>query len=294
MGDGQNRWNGFALFVKGIVAAAVVTATFAILLLLASQFVGLSSPVFVILSSSTEPEDSGLFDYILPIFRASTGLTVQVVAVGTGRALAMGERGDADALLVHDAIGESKFMAHGYGVDLRGVMYDDFVIVGPDTDPAGIRGLKDAPKAFAQIANAGVLFASRGDDSGTHRAELRLWKLAGIEPGPRDTWYRSLDRGMGPTLDIAAGMNAYTLADRATWTNFNNRQHLEILTAGDPMLLNPYASILVNPAKWPHAKFNDAQAWHEWLTSKPGADAIAKYRVNGEQVFFPLGNEATH
>ena len=285
---------GFEQLVKGIVAAALVTAIFAILLLLASLFVGLSGQFFITLSSSTEPEDSGLFDYILPIFRASTGLTVQVVAVGTGRALAMGERGDADALLVHDAIGENKFMAHNYGVDRRRVMYDDFVIVGPDTDPAGIRGLTDAPKAFAQIVSSGVLFASRGDDSGTNRAELRLWKLAGIEPGPRDTWHRSLDRGMGQTLDIAASMNAYTLTDRATWANFNNRQHLEILTAGDPMLLNPYTSILVKPAKWPHAKFNDAQAWHEWLTSKPGADAIAKYRINGEQVFFPLGNGATH
>jgi tungstate transport system substrate-binding protein len=292
VGDERNGRNDFG---PGIVAAILAAAIFAILLLLASQFVGLSSQFvglssqFVVtLSSSTEPEDSGLFDHILPIFRASTGLTVQVVAVGTGRALAMGERGDADALLVHDPIGESKFITDGCGIDLRGVMYDEFVIVGPNTDPAGIRGLKDAPKAFAQIASAGVLFASRGDDSGTHRAELRLWKLAGIEPGPHDTWYRSLDRGMGPTLNIAARMNAYTLTDRATWANFNNRQHLEILTAGDPMLVNPYASILVNPAKWPQAKFSDAQTWHEWLTSKPGADAIASYRINGEQVFFPL------
>jgi tungstate transport system substrate-binding protein len=282
--------NGRKGFGPGIVAAILAAAIFAILLLLASQFVGLSNKIVATLSSSTEPEDSGLFDYILPIFRDSTGLTVQVVAVGTGRALAMGERGDADALLVHDPIGESKFMAHGYGVDLRGVMYDDFVIVGPDTDPAGIRGLKDASKAFAQIASAGVLFASRGDDSGTNRAELRLWKLAGIESGPRDTWYRSLDRGMGPTLNIAAAMNAYTLTSRATWANFNNRQHLEILTAGDPMLLNPYTSILVNPAEWPHMKFNNARTWHEWLTSKPGADAIASYRINGMQVFFPLDN----
>jgi tungstate transport system substrate-binding protein len=244
---------------------------------------------FITLSSSTEPQDSGLFDYILPIFRASTGVTVHVVAVGTGRALAMGERGDADALLIHDPIGESKFLAHGCGVDLRGVMYDDFVIVGPDTDPAGIRHLRDASKAFAQIASAGELFASRGDDSGTHRMELRLWKLAGIQLDPRSPWYRKLGQGMEATLKIAAATNAYTLTDRASWTKFNNRRHLEILTAGDPALFNPYSSVLENPAKWPHVKFSNARTWHEWLTSKPGADAIASYRINGVQVFFPLG-----
>jgi tungstate transport system substrate-binding protein len=249
---------------------------------------------FITLGSTMEPEDSGLFDYILPKFRTSTGLTVHVVPVGTGRALNMGERGDADALLVHDPNGEAKFIGDGFGIDLRAVMHDDFVIVGPDTDPAGIRGLKDAAKAFARIAHAGVLFASRGDDSGTYRAELRLWKLAGVEPGPRDTWYRSVDQGMGLTLNAAAALNAYTLTDRATWLNFSNRRDLEILITGDPALFNPYASILVNPAKWPHVKFGDARTWHEWLTSKPGLDAIASYRINGEQVFFPLGNGKTH
>jgi tungstate transport system substrate-binding protein len=294
MGDERNRRNGFGPFVKGIVAAVLVTAIFAILLLLAGQFVGLSSQFVVTLSSSTEPEDSGLFDHILPIFWTSTGLTVQVVAVGTGRALALGERGDADALLVHDPIGERKFITQGFGIDLRGVMYDEFVIVGPHTDPADIRGLKDAAKAFAQIARAGVFFASRGDDSGTNRAELRLWKMAGIEPSPRDTWYRSVNGGMGRTLNIAATLNAYTLTDRATWANFSDRQHLEILSEGDPALYNPYTSILVNPAKWPQVKFGDARTWQEWLTSKPGADAIASYRINGQQVFFPLGSGTTH
>jgi tungstate transport system substrate-binding protein len=246
---------------------------------------------FITLCSSTSPQDSGLFDYILPIFRASTDLTVRVVAVGTGRALAMGERGDADALLIHDREGEDKFVAEGNGVDRRDVMYNNLVIVGPDTDPAGIRGLKDARQALRQIANAGALFASRGDNGGTHRAELRLWKLAGIEPGPNDTWYRSLNQGMGLALNTAAAMNAYTLTDQATWAYFNNRQHLEILTAGDPALVNPYASILVNPAKWTQVKFSDARIWHEWLTSKPGADAIAGYRINGVQVFFPMGTK---
>jgi tungstate transport system substrate-binding protein len=199
----------------------------------------------------------------------------------------MGERGEVDALLVHDPIGEAKFIAHGFGIDPRPVMYDSWVIVGPDTDPAGIRHFKDAARAFAQIASAGALFASRGDDSGTNRAELRLWKLAGIQLDPGCPWYRKLDQGMEATLDSAAAMNAYTLADRATWTKFKNRQHLEILSAGDPALHNTYDSILENPTKWPHVKFNDARIWHEWLTSKAAADAIVTYRINGMQVFFP-------
>jgi len=248
---------------------------------------------FITLGSATSTQDSGLLDYILPIFRSAHGINVHVVSVGTGKALAIGERGDADALLVHDRIGEDKFVADGFGTDRRGVMYNDYVIVGPDTDPAGIRSLKDPGKAFARIASAGASFVSRGDDSGTHRMELRLWKLAGIELGPRDTWYRKLDQGMGFTLNTAAAVNAYTLTDRATWAYFNNRRHLEILTVGDPALFNPYGSILVNPAKWPQVKFTDARTWHEWLTSKPGADAIASYRIKGEQVFFPLGERTT-
>jgi tungstate transport system substrate-binding protein len=243
---------------------------------------------FITLGSTTEPQESGLFDYILPKFRAQTGLTVHVVAVGTGRALAMGERGGVDALLVNDPIGESEFIRHGFGIGLRPAMFDDFVIVGPDTDPAGIRGLKDAAEALAKIARAGVLFVSRGDDGGTHRAELRLWKLAGIEFSSADTWYRSLDQGAGATLNSAAAMNAYTLTSRATWSNFNNRQHLELLSAGVPALYDSYDSILANPTKWPHVKFSDARIWHEWLTSEPGADVIVMYRINGEQVFFPL------
>jgi tungstate transport system substrate-binding protein len=242
---------------------------------------------FITLGSSTVPQDSGLFDYILPKFRAQTGLTVHVVAVGTGRALAMGERGEVDALLVNDPIAESEFIRHGYGIGLRPAMYDDLVIVGPDTDPAGIRGLKDEAKAFAKIARSGVLFVSRGDDGGTHRAELRLWKLAGIEFSSADTWYRSLDQGAAATLNSAAAMNAYTLTDRATWANFKNRQHLEMLSEGDPALYNSYDSILENPAKWPHVKFSDARIWHEWLTSEAAALVIVMYRINGVQVFVP-------
>jgi tungstate transport system substrate-binding protein len=183
-------------------------------------------------------------------------------------------------------------MADGFGIDRREVMYNDFVIVGPSTDPAHIRGVKDARKALTQIAAAGALFASRGDDSGTNRMELRLWKSASIQPDK--SWYRDLGQGMGATLNIAAAMNAYTLTDRATWANFKNRQNLEILTEGDVALFNPYGSILANPAKWPQVKYSDAKIWHEWLASKPGLDAITSYKINGEELFFPPRREATH
>src|SRR6202140_4667362 len=249
---------------------------------------------FIVLSSTTSTQDSGLFEHILPIFRAATGLGVHVVAVGTGQALAIGARGDADALLVHDRIGEDKFVADGYGIDRRDVMYNDFVIVGPSADPAAIRGLKDEKKGLAQIAPTKAQFTSRGDDSGTNRMELRLWKSAGITPDPHSGWYRDLGQGMGATLNIAAGLNAYTLTDRATWANFKNRQGLEILTEGDPALLNPYGSILVNPAKWPHVKAAEARTWHEWLTSNAGLEAITSYRINGEQLFFPPRRAATN
>jgi tungstate transport system substrate-binding protein len=242
---------------------------------------------FITLSSTTSTQDSGLFGHILPIFTGASGITVHVVAVGTGQALAIGARGDADALLVHDRVGEDKFVADGSGIDRRDVMYNDFVIVGPNSDPAHIRGLKNAREALNAIAQAKGPFASRGDDSGTNRMELRLWKSAGIQTDPRSGWYRDLGQGMGATLNIAAAMNAYTLTDRATWANFKNRQALTILTEGDPALFNPYGSILVNPAKWPHVKSADARIWHEWLTTKPGADAIASYRIAGEQLFFP-------
>jgi tungstate transport system substrate-binding protein len=242
---------------------------------------------FITLSSTTSTQDSGLFDHILPLFRAASGLEVHVVAVGTGQALVLGMRGDADALLVHDRPGEDKFVAEGYGIDRRDVMYNDFVIVGPKSDPAALRSLKDAREAFRRIAVARARFASRGDDSGTNRMELRLWKSAGIEPDKSSTWYRDLGQGMGPTLNIAAALDAYTLTDRATWANFKNRQNLEILTDGDTALFNPYGSILVNPAKWPRLKVAQARAWHEWLTSQPGLDAITSYRINGEQLFFP-------
>jgi tungstate transport system substrate-binding protein len=246
----------------------------------------------ITLASTTSTDESGLFGHIIPLFRAAAGINVRVVAVGTGQALAIGMRGDADALLVHDRPGEDKFVAEGFGIDRRDVMYNDFVVVGPKSDPAKIRGLKEARAAFARIAATRAPFASRGDDSGTHRMERRLWTAAGIAPDR--AWYRELGQGMGPALNIAAALDAYVLTDRATWANFKNRQNLEILAEGDAALFNPYGSILVNPAKWPHVKTADPRAWHQWLTSPPGRNAIASYRIAGEQLFFPTPGASTN
>jgi tungstate transport system substrate-binding protein len=242
----------------------------------------------ITVASTTSTEQSGLFRYLLPKFKEQTGIEVRVVAVGTGQALDIGHRGDADALLVHDKEGELRFVASGDGIDQRDVMYNDFVIVGPKSDPAGIFGTKDAAAAFRKIADAQAPFASRGDDSGTNREELRLWQAGSIDPR-RDggSWYRELGQGMGPTLNTAAAMSAYTLTDRATWAHFKNRQNLVVLVEGDPKLLNQYGSILVNPARFPHVKTDLARHWHEWLTSKPGQEAIAGYQIDGQQVFFP-------
>jgi tungstate transport system substrate-binding protein len=259
--------------------------------------IGSASPVataqerFITLASTTSTEESGLFGHLIPIFRSVTGIEVRVVAVGTGQALAIGAHGDADALLVHDRAGEDKFVADGNGIDRRDVMYNDFVIVGPNFDPAGVKGLKDAKQAFGKIAAAASPFASRGDDSGTNRMELRIWKSLGLDP--RGAWYRELGSGMGATLNTAVQMNAYVLTDRATWAHFRNRGDLAILVEGDRLLLNPYGSILVNPAKWPQVKVAEARIWHEWLTSAEGRAAITSYRINGEQLFFigsPLRN----
>jgi len=261
-----------------LLAAALVGATLA----------GASSAEerFITLASTTSTEQSGLFRHLIPIFRQDTGVDVRVVAVGTGQALAIGARGDADALFVHDRAGEDKFVADGHGIDRRDVMHNDFVIAGPASDPAGIKGVKDASEAFRRIAAAKAPFASRGDDSGTHRMELRLWKAAAVDPRS-DPNYRELGSGMGPTLNTAAGLDAYVLSDRATWASFQNRQNLVLLVAGDPALFNPYGSILVNPAKGPHIKAAEARIWHEWLTSGRGRAAIAGFKVQGEQLFFP-------
>ena len=243
---------------------------------------------FITLASTTSTEQSGLFEALVPAFRAATGINVRVVAVGTGQALAIGARGDADALLVHDRPGEDKFVSENHGIDRRDVMFNDFVLIGPKADPANIRGLKVAPEMFLRIAIAKAPFASRGDDSGTHRMELRLWKAAGVDLAGKPAWYRELGQSMGPTLNIAGGLEAYVLSDRATWANFKNRAGLELLADGDPVLFNPYGSILVNPAKGAHIKATDAKIWHEWLTAPQGRAAIASFRINGEQLFFPL------
>ncbi|CAA7616303.1 substrate-binding domain-containing protein [Magnetospirillum sp. SS-4] len=242
---------------------------------------------FITLASTTSTEQSGLFGHLLPLFKAETGIDVRVVAVGTGQALKLGERGDADALLVHDRAGEDKFVAEGFGIDRRDVMYNDFVVVGPAADPAGIKG-RGVAEAFGRIAAAKAPFASRGDDSGTHRSELRIWKTAGVDVKAAGAgWYRELGSGMGPTLNTAAGMNAHALADRGTWASFKNRQALTILVEGDKTLFNPYGSILVNPARHAGVKAADAAAWHRWLTGPKGQAAIAGFKIGGEQLFFP-------
>jgi tungstate transport system substrate-binding protein len=239
----------------------------------------------ITLGSATSTEDSGFFDYILPIFRAATGLDVHVEAVGTERALAIAARGDVDALLVHDRVGEDNLVADGYGIDRRDVMHNDFVIVGPSSDPAGIRGLRDALTAFALIAAKGAPFVSRGDSGGTYVMERRLWQSAGVEPKGQ-AWYRIADGGIGATLNFAGAVNAYALTDRAAWANFKTRENLEILTEGDPALINIYSSIIVNPAKWPDTKFKEAKRWHDWLTSRSGLDAITSFHIDGQELFF--------
>ena len=242
---------------------------------------------FITVASTTSTEQSGLFDFLLPRFTADTGITVHVVVVGTGQALQIGQRGDADALLVHDRVGEEAFVAGGYGIDRRDVMANDFILVGPQDDPARVKGNSDIVAAFGQIAAVKAPFASRGDDSGTNRMELRLWKVAAIDPkAASGSWYRELGSGMGPTLNTAASMGAYVLTDRATWANFRNRQTLTILVEGDKRLLNPYSSILVNPQRFPSVKAAPARVWHDWLTGPAGRSAITAFKINGEQLFF--------
>ena len=240
---------------------------------------------YITLASTTSTENSGLFDSILPKFQEKTGIEVRVVAVGTGQAFEIARRGDADSLLVHDTAGEKRFVENGFATERADVMYNDFVLIGPKDDPANIREAESAADAFAAIAEAEAPFASRGDDSGTNRAELRLWKNAGVEPS--GSWYRELGSGMGPTLNTAAGMNAYVMSDRATWVAFENRQNLELLFAGDEVMFNQYGSLLLSEEKHPHLKHDLAAQWHNWLLSDEGQQAIADFKVDGQQLFFP-------
>ena len=242
----------------------------------------------IVVASTTSTDNSGLFGYILPIFEAETGIKVHVVAVGTGQALEIARNGDADVLLVHHKPSEERFVSDGFGVDRRDLMYNDFVIIGPKADPAGIDGMTDVVEAFKKIAAARVPFASRGDDSGTHRAERRLWRQAGIDASVASgAWYWETGSGMGATLNTAVGMDAYSLSDRATWLSFRNKAGLVILVQGDRRLFNQYGVIRVNPAKHPHVKAAAAKAFVDWLTSEAGQTAIADFKVDGHQLFFP-------
>lgn len=240
---------------------------------------------FIIVASTTSTENSGLFGHILPLFQAETGIEVRVISQGTGQALETGRRGDVDVVFVHARAQEEKFVEDGYGVQRIDVMYNDFVIVGPNDDPAGLRAAADATSAMAAIAGAGASFASRGDDSGTHVAEKALWAAAGVDPA--GAWYLSTGSGMGATLNTAAQVPAYVLTDRGTWLSFQNRGPLEITFEGDPVLFNPYGIILVNPAKHAHVKAEQGQAFVDWIISDAGQAAIASFQVGGEQLFFP-------
>jgi tungstate transport system substrate-binding protein len=247
---------------------------------------------FITVASTTSTEQSGLFKHLLPIFEQKTGIEVRVVALGTGQALDLARRGDADVVFVHAKAAEEQFLNEGHGVRRFPVMYNDFIIVGPKADPTGIAGGTDTLDAFRKIKNAGAAFVSRGDRSGTHIAEVNFWTMAGIdiakEKGP---WYRETGQGMGPALNTASSMNAYLLADRATWLAFRNRGDLAILVEGDKRLMNQYGVMLVNPERHPSVKRADGQAFIDWVVSPDGQAAIADYKIEGEQLFFPNAGE---
>ena len=247
----------------------------------------------IVVSSTTSTQDSGLFGYILPLFKEKTGIDVKVIAQGTGQALDTGRRGDSDVVFVHAKSAEEKFLAEGEGVKRYPVMYNDFVLIGPKSDPAGIKGMKDVAKALATIKDKQADFISRGDRSGTHIAELALWnKDAGIdiekEKGP---WYKSIGQGMGAALNTAGASNGYVLSDRGTWLSFKNKGDLQILVEGDKRLFNQYGVMLVNPAKHPNVKKELGQAFIDWLISPEGQKAIANYKINGEQLFYPNASD---
>jgi len=271
---------------------AVLTATAVVALPLAGPAV--ADDPFIVVQSTTSTQNSGLFNHILPIFKAKTGIDVRVVAVGTGQALKNAEKGDGDVVLVHAKAAEEKFVADGWGVKRFPVMYNDYVIVGPKADPAKVGGSKDAVAALKKIAEAKAPFASRGDDSGTHKAELDLWKAAGIDvKAASGGWYRSTGSGMGATLNTASGMNAYALTDRATWISFKNRGDLAISVEGDERLFNLYGVILVNPAKHAHVKAKEGQMFIDWLVGAEGQNAIRSYKIGGEQLFFPNAEQTS-
>ena len=246
----------------------------------------------IVVASTTSTQDSGLFDHILPLFKAKTGIDVRVIAQGTGEALDTGRRVDADMVFGHDKSEEEKFLAEGFGVKRHPVMYNDFVLIGPNSDPAGIKGTKDIVAAFKSLKQKGLMFISRGDRSGTNQAELKFWKEAGIdiatEKGP---WYREIGQGMGAALNFASASNAYVLSDRGTWLSFKNKDDLVIVVEGDKRLFNQYGVMLVNPQKHPNVKKELGQQFIDWLVSAEGQKAIADYKINGEQLFYPNAND---
>jgi tungstate transport system substrate-binding protein len=247
---------------------------------------------FITVSSTTSTENSGLFKHLLPIFKKKTGIDVRVIAQGTGQALDTARRGDADVVFVHARAAEEKFIAEGHGVKRHPVMYNDFVLVGPKSDQAKVAGGRDIAEALRKIKAAGAPFVSRGDRSGTHMAELRLWKGAGVDiDADKGSWYRALGQGMGASLNTASSMNGYILTDRATWISFKNRGNLAILVEGDRQLFNQYGVILTNPAKHPNVKKDLGQQFIDWLVSQEGQKAIADYKIGGDQLFFPNAND---
>ncbi len=265
---------------KNLPLALIHQALGAILLIAC----GAVSAQSITMASTTSTEQSGLFAHLLPAFKKASGLDVKVVALGTGQALDTARRGDADVLFVHDQVAEEKFVADGWGIKRYPVMYNDFILVGPKADPAGAKG-KDIVDALKKLAASQSDFISRGDKSGTHAAELRYWKLAGLDT--KGSGYKECGCGMGPALNIAASSGAYVLADRGTWLNFRNRASLAVLVEGDTRLFNQYGVMAVNPAKHPHVKAQDAQKFVAWIVSPAGQDVIAAYKIGGEPLFFP-------
>jgi tungstate transport system substrate-binding protein len=247
----------------------------------------------IVVASTTSTQDSGLFGHILPMFKAKTGIDVKVVAQGTGQALDTARRGDADVVFVHAKPAEEKFLSEGFGVKRYPVMYNDFVLIGPKADPAGIKGSKDIVAALGAIKEKGADFISRGDKSGTHQAEINLWKVAGVDIGKdKGPWYKEIGQGMGAALNTASASNAYVLADRGTWLSFKNRGDLVIAVEGDKRLFNQYGVMLVNPEKHPSVKKDLGQQLIDWLVSAEGQKAIAGYKINGEQLFYPNANDS--
>jgi tungstate transport system substrate-binding protein len=263
-------------------------AALCLALTLAAALPARAEDPYITVASTSSTQNSGLFDHILPIFKAASGIDVRVLAVGTGQAIRLAQNGDADVLFVHHRKSEEKFVAEGFGVRRYDVMYNDFILVGPAEDPAGLHGMTSAPEALKRIAEREAAFVSRGDDSGTHKRELTLWRAAGIDPAANaPAWYREAGSGMGATLNTAAAMSAYTLADSGTWLSFNNRQGLTEALRGDPVLFNPYGVILVNREKHPHVKSELGQKFIDWLISPAGQEAIGSFKIKGERAFTP-------